>query len=251
MRFGVLLGVSLGFAITCQALPAQPSASANDYAIRRRAHVSVVPALRGDLSVTISTYRFSSRSDSELPQPFEVRLGTAWSPSRLTLPFGITLLAPVLLAFWLRRRAERKGAIQAEVVWLYWILTGTWLYWISSVSPADIAALVVHLQFDSMALTFLISSAVYAVPPLIAMGTCVGILVPTVSEAGEQRRTGGSMLRPVARSAVVIVPLAMLLVGGGMFDQDVEVSMASLPAAYFTYRVLGWCVGRWFSGRQE
>ena len=56
MRFGVLLGVSLGFAITCQALPAQPSASANDYAIRRRAHVSVVPALRGDLSVTISTY---------------------------------------------------------------------------------------------------------------------------------------------------------------------------------------------------
>ncbi len=197
------------------------------------------------------SYLFSSNSDNGLPHPFEVRLGTAWSPARLGIPFGFSLLGPALLAFWLRRRAERKGAVDSASVWVHWILTGTWLYWISAVSVADIAAFAVHLQLDSMVLTFLVGSLVFCVPPLIATASCIAILTRMPAESGERQDTPGLVRRSVAREATLLVPFGMFLVGTGMFEQDWQISIASWPAAYFTYRILSWYVGRGSANRVE
>ena len=51
--------------------------------------------------------------------------------------------------------------------------------------------------------------------------------------------------------ALLLVPFGMFLVGSAMFEQSWQVSTASLPAAWFTYRVLSWCVAHWSSGRIE
>jgi Zn-dependent protease with chaperone function len=197
------------------------------------------------------SYLFYSNSDNDLPQPFEVRLGTAWSPARLGIPFGFSLLGPALLAFWLRRRAERKGAVESASVWVHWILTGTWLYWISAVSVTDIAAFAVHLQLDSMVLTFLVGSLVFCVPPLIATASCIAILTRMPAESEERQDTSGLVRRSVAREATLLVPFGMFLVGTGMFEQDWQISIASWPAAYFTYRILSWYVGRGSANRVE
>jgi len=196
-------------------------------------------------------YRFASLADDQLPQPVEIRLGTSWSPSSLAVPFAFVLFAPALLAAWLRRRAERKGATQAASVWVHWILTGTWLYWISSVSISGITALAAYLQLDSMMLTLAVGTAAFAVPPLLATASCIAILLSGPAEAGEPNGAFDLVKKSVAREATLIVPFGIFLVGTEMFQQDWHVSIASWPVAYFTYRILGWSVGRWLSGRIE
>src|SRR5206468_2694944 len=148
-------------------------------------------------SLKNTTYEFWSLSSAGLPQPFEIRMGSPWSSSRLTIPFGLTLFAPALLALWLRRRAEQRDAVEGASVWVHWILTGMWLYWISAVSVTDLAAFAVHLQLDSMVLTFLIGTALYAGVPLLAAASCVAVLMRAPAPARQSGDTGGLVLRSV------------------------------------------------------
>jgi Zn-dependent protease with chaperone function len=170
------------------------------------------------------------------------------SPGPVVMAFVFTLLGPALLAMWLRRRSERLGSLQSASVWVHWILIGAWLYWISAVSVTDLSAFAIRLQFQSMVLTFLIGSALFALPPLLASASCIAILTYT---ADPHERPGAFRLvaRSMSREAVMLVPFGMLLVGGAMFDQSHRVSMASIPTAWFTYKLLSWCVGHWSSGR--
>lgn len=195
------------------------------------------------------TYAFWSLSPVQLPAAFEIRIGTPWNASRVAVPFVCTLFAPALLALWLRRRAERKGQVEAASVWVHWILTGMWLYWISALSETDLAALASRLQFDSMPLTLLIGTILFAAPPLAAAASCVAILMR--ARRGVRTPIGGLVFRSVAREAVLLIPLGMFIVGSGMFTQDWRVATASLPAAWFTWKLLNWWVSRSVIGGME
>jgi len=202
-------------------------------------------------STSYKTYEFWSQTAEQLPQPLEIRIGHAWSSTRLTIPFGFTLLGPAILALWLRRRAERKCAAATASIWVHWILTGMWLYWISTVSLEDIAALGAHLQFNSMLLSFLLGTVLFAGAPILAVASCIAILMRTPEEPGRQAGTGGLVLRSVAREAAIMIPFGMFLVGMGMMDQDRNIAMLSLPAAFLTYKLLSWWLGRQMSGGME
>ena len=198
-----------------------------------------------------TAWRFWSLHDGRLPQPFEIHIGSPWSSSRLSIPFGFALFGPALLALWLRRRAERKGAVEAASVWVHWILTGMWLYWISAVSLEDLAAFALHLQLDSMVLNFVIGTVLFAGVPLAATASCIAILMRAPAGAGRRGDTRGLVMRSVAREAVLMIPFAMFLVGSGMFNQDWHVAMVSLPLAFLTYKLLSWWVGRQLLGGME
>lgn len=197
------------------------------------------------------TYAFWSLSPGQLPQPFEIRVGTPWSASRVAVPFVCTLFAPALLALWLRRRAERKGQVEAASVWVYWILTGMWLYWISALSETDLAALASRLQFDSMSVTLLIGTFLFAGPPLASAASCVAILLRAPKGERQTGGIGGLVFRSVAREGVLMIPLGMFIVGSGMFTEDWRVATASLPAAWFTWKLLSWWVSRSVIGGME
>lgn len=192
-------------------------------------------------------YWFTSYSDARLPRSFRLRIGTPWQPSRLAVPLGFTLLGPALLALWLRRRAQRKGE-EPPVVWVHWILTANWLYWISAVSLGDIVAFAVRLQLSSDWFTLLIGAAVFAFPPLIATTACIAIMTTDPADAGEPRDAGTLVKASVAREAAILAPFAMFLVGASMIEEAPRVAIASIPLAYFTYRILTMRVGRWMMG---
>jgi|HubBroStandDraft_1064217.scaffolds.fasta_scaffold01158_7 heat shock protein HtpX len=206
---------------------------------------------RGGRSTTpATTYWFFSTADTQLPPAFEIHIGAPWQPSRLAVPFGLTVLGPVLLALWLRRRGERKGAPESAAVWLHWMLTANWLYWVSAISLSDIVAFAVHLQFSSEWFTFLTGAAVFVLPPLIATACCIAIMTSAPVDAGEPDAAGGLVKASVAREAAVLVPFAMFLVGASMAERDRRIALASLPLAYFTYRMLSIRVARWTMGIQ-
>jgi len=201
-------------------------------------------------SLKSTSYWFDSFGDTQLPAPIRIRIGTPASSAPLAVPFVFTLFGPALLALWLRRRAERQGTVQTASVWVHWILTGAWLYWISAVSVADLGLLAVRLQLDSMALTFLIGAALFSAPPLLATASCIAVLMPP-AQSDERRGTLRLVARSVAGEAVFLVPFGMFLMGGALFKQSWEMSLAFLPLAWLTYKVLGWCVAHWSARRIE
>jgi Zn-dependent protease with chaperone function len=202
-------------------------------------------------STSYKTFEFWSQTAEQTPPPFEIRIGHTWSSTRLAIPFGFTLLAPALLALWLRRRAERKHAAAMASIWVHWILTGMWLYWISTVSLEDTAALGAHLQFSSMLRSLLLGTVLFAGVPILSVASCIAILMRVPDEPGRPADTGGLVLRSVAREAVLMVSFAMFLVGTGMLDQDRNIAMLSLPASFLTYKLLSWWLSRQMSGGME
>jgi hypothetical protein len=115
-------------------------------------------------SLKSNAYRYVSTSDDELPEAFEIRIGTPWSPAALALPFLITLFGPLLAALWLRWFNDAQAG-NSDAAWLYWMLTGVWIYWDTSVATSDVAACAARMQVDSMLLTLLIGAAVFTLPP--------------------------------------------------------------------------------------
>src|ERR1022692_12496 len=194
----------------------------------------------------VGRYSFLSAQSAELPPAFEFKIGKPWEARRLVTPLLFTLFAPPVLSLWLIRRGRRNQAKQATNVWVHWVLLGSWLYWISAISISDITAFAVHLQIDSLALTFAAGAAIYSLPPLLAMASCIVILIPSGKEPLAERiliaRKG------TARNAAFIVPFGIFLVGSEMFQLDTRVGMASMFAAYVAYRLLTLLAGLWTHG---
>jgi Zn-dependent protease with chaperone function len=181
-------------------------------------------------------YSFVSAGPSELPPPFDFKLGQPWEARRLVTPLLFTLFAPPILSLGLMRRSRRNQVTHATTVWMHWVLLGAWLYWISAVRISDLTAFAVHLQIDSLALTLAVGAVLYSVPPLLAMASCIVILIPAEKEPLQERIKIAK--KGTARNAAIIVPFGIFLVGSKMFQLDTRVAMASIFAAYVAYRVL-------------
>jgi heat shock protein HtpX len=191
-------------------------------------------------------YYSTSADDSDVPPPTEVRLGTPWTPRALALPFGFILFGPALLSLWLRRRAERQGAVEQAAIWAHWILNGSWLYWITAVSPDDFAALVIRMNLPGGVMTFLAGVLLCAGPPLVATASCTAILARPDGESGTARLVRLS----VAHNAILMVPLGMFFVGASIFEGG-SGTILSAVGAYLVYRVLSWAVTMWSIGGLE
>jgi len=179
-----------------------------------------------------SHYHFTSSSPAELPPPFAVQIGSPWKPTRLAAPFLLVFFGPALLAFWLRRRTTRKGTLRSGVVWLNWILLGSWLYWISAVNVTDLPGFSASLRIDSAFSMLFIGAALFSLPLLVAIGSCVLALAPPAHGAGSPSGETVQLLkRSLAREGAFLIPLALVLSGAGMMDLDWRVSMFSWMAA--------------------
>jgi Zn-dependent protease with chaperone function len=197
------------------------------------------------------TYWFLSESIGHLPESFELRLGKAWSPVPILIPFAFTLFGPGLLGLWLRRRAERKGATQSAAVWVHWILNATWLYWIFSASSSNVSDLLAHFHIDNLSEAFVLGAVLMALPPLFAVATCTAILARDPEGEIQRRDTLVLVKRTVARESVLMVPFAIFLGNTGSFEQDWRLSAVALVTAYLVYRLLSWYVSRWVSRGME
>jgi hypothetical protein len=184
-----------------------------------------------------NAYRYVSATDDELPEAFEIRIGRPWSPARLALPFLLTLFGPLLVALWLRWRVADTETGDSDAAWLYWMLTGVWIYWDSAVAVSDVAALAARLQVDSMLLTLLIGATVFTLPPLVAGASGAAVLTRSALPAGGSAWREVA-LRSLAHEAATLVPFGILAVSFGMFEQDWAASIAAIPIAYFTRRLL-------------
>ena len=174
----------------------------------------------------------------DLPVPLEAPL-EAWS---VLVPLGVVLIAPWVLAHFIRRRATHASAGQKVnwMVWMNWINLGAWLYWISVVHPADVAELLGGLASSSYLVAVAAGVAVWSLPPLIAVAACLVAMAPLLSSSL------GSFLpllkRHVVSQAAFLVPLGIFLVGSQVSSEEagVESATVSMVAAYVAYRTLAW-----------
>jgi Zn-dependent protease with chaperone function len=189
------------------------------------------------------TYWFRVEPGDDLPKAFVLRVGMPWSATQTLVPIGFTLFGPALLALWLRRRADRSGALESAAVWVHWILTATWLYWIYSGSTSNIAGLLAHLKVESMFASLVIGAFLLVAPPLFAVATCVAILMRSGDGDAQPQDTLGLVRRAVLRESVLMVPLSIFMAASTL-DQDWKWATIALPVAYVIYRLLSWYVGR-------
>ncbi len=174
----------------------------------------------------------------DLPVPLEAPL-EAWS---VLVPLGVVLIAPWVLAHFIRRRATNASAGQKVnwMVWMNWINLGAWLYWISVVHPADVAELLGGLASSSYLVAVAAGVALWSLPPLIAVAACLVAMAPLLSSSP------GSFLpllkRHVVSQAAFLVPLGIFLVGSQVSSEEagVESATVSMVAAYVAYRALAW-----------
>lgn len=190
---------------------------------------------------------FLSDHDGQLPPEVPLRAVHPTPPSRVLIPLIAVLFVPGLAAYLVRIRASRSRADQKVnwLVWMNWILLASWLYWITAV---DVESLLALLDSSppagppSLLFTFLAATAVYAVPPLLAIASCLTAMAPLLSTSHAHFRT--LLLRQLAGEASIILPLAIFLTGAGLAGDDLTPSIAGplgfLGGAYLVYRALGW-----------
>ena len=204
------------------------------------------PSMRRRKTATVShtTYYFTSRTNLELPTDAEVRIGTPFRPLHFVTPLAFTLLAPAMLALWLRRRSERKGGRPAIVVWMNWVLNGMFLYWISALSLTDVTGFTYRLGLESPLATVAIGALVFAIPPIAAVAACIFLIHPV----NERREAAGMAARAALQNAVFLAPLGMFIVGSSMFQVDSRVAMGSILAAYMAFKLLAVAAARMTHG---
>lgn len=196
--------------------------------------------LRGNRRSSERMYFLDSYSMADTPMVAVMRVGKPWSAGHFATPFAVTLFAPAILAFWLRRRSLRRGSRPSVVVWLNWMLNGMFLYWISALSPTDVAGFNHLLHLESAVALVAMSALVFSIPPLLAVAMCTILMHP----AEERGQAVAAARNAAMQTAVFLVPLGIFISGSQSLNVDGRVGVASILAAYAVFKILSLTVAR-------
>src|SRR5215471_2532572 len=105
------------------------------------------------------------------------------SPNLIT-PIAVVLLAPVALAFLVRRNLSSDRKLN-RMVWMNWSTVAVWLYWISVLNPARLADYIERALPLPSAVTIGLGVLFYTLPPLLSMAGCLIAMAPLLSSSGE------------------------------------------------------------------
>jgi Zn-dependent protease with chaperone function len=198
------------------------------------------PSRRG----TPSYFTFESGEGAELPAGFPVLVDGPLDYSRLFVPVAIVLLLPGLLAYAIRTRALNASTSAGQkvnwIVWMNWISLGSWLYWISAIDLGDLGEMLSLLGYSNVFIPLALGVAIYALPPLLAVTTCMGAMAPLLSSSKASFQL--LLKRRLAGEATILVPLGIFLVGAELTSTAMGFGTAtlSLVIAYTVYRGLAW-----------
>lgn len=176
--------------------------------------------------------------DASPPPALDIDIGAGFDPVRLIVPVLLVLFVPGLIAYIIRLRAidASAGRKLNWLVWMNWINLAAWLYWITAVRPDDATEFAALLGIVSNLGGFFFSLAVFVVPPLAAIASCLIAVRPLLSSSAQHFTL--LLKRQIAAESAVLVPLGIVLVSGGAALTGPGFSMLGLLAAYLVYRGL-------------
>ncbi len=192
-----------------------------------------------------SYFTFESGQAGELPTAVPVLVDGPLDYSRVFIPVGVVLLVPGLLAFAIRTRAlnalnTSAGRKVNWIVWMNWINLCSWLYWISSLDLNDLGEMLSLLGFSNVFIPLALGVAIYALPPLFAVTTCMAAMAPLLSSSKISFQL--LLKRRLLGEATILVPLGIFLIGAELSSTNTGFGTAtlSLVIAYTVYRALAW-----------
>ncbi|MBL8230534.1 MAG: M48 family metalloprotease [Bryobacterales bacterium] len=196
----------------------------------------VVSEMKCDAQLTLTP-------DRALPPPLPLKVSYQALPDQgaVLIPLFVVLFVPPLVALYLKSRISGAGTLLNGPVGTNWLLLGTWIYWMSAIQTETISGYVSLLRIDSAVINLLISTAIFAAPPLLAM---TGTLLAIASSEPDHRRTDRDLRHIVLSEASMLVPLGLLFMGADTIVVSNGRTFAlSAVAAYMVWRLLAWLAG--------